>query len=47
MTIEKGYIFIMAIKLKDQEVRNCVYRGRFNDMLKDSNNYIQISNKKR
>lgn len=24
-----------AVKLKDQEVRNCIYRGSFNDMLKD------------
>ena len=24
-----------AVKLKDQEVRNCIYRGPFNDMLKD------------
>ena len=24
-----------AVKLRDQEVRNCIYRGRFNDMLKD------------
>ena len=24
-----------AIKLKDQEVRNCIYRGEFNDMLKN------------
>lgn len=31
-----------AIKLKDQEVRNCIYRGRFNDMLKDVANNNQI-----
>lgn len=24
-----------AVKLKDQEVRNCIYRGSFNNMLKD------------
>ena len=24
-----------AVKLRDQEVRNCIYRGPFNDMLKD------------
>ena len=24
-----------AVKLRDQEVRNCIYRGRFNDMLKE------------
>lgn len=24
-----------AVKLRDQEVRNCLYRGTFNDMLKD------------
>ena len=24
-----------AVKLRDQEVRNCLYRGKFNDMLKD------------
>lgn len=24
-----------AVKLRDQEVRNCIYRGSFNDMLKD------------
>lgn len=24
-----------SVKLKDQEVRNCIYRGSFNDMLKD------------
>jgi hypothetical protein len=24
-----------AVKLKDQEVRNCIYRGNFNNMLKD------------
>lgn len=24
-----------AVKLKDQEVRNCIYRGSFNDMLKE------------
>lgn len=24
-----------AVKLNDQEVRNCIYRGSFNDMLKD------------
>lgn len=24
-----------AVKLKDQEVRNCIYRGSFNSMLKD------------
>ena len=31
-----------AVKLKDQELRNCIYRGPFNDMLKDiaSNNQV-------
>lgn len=24
-----------AVKLRDQEVRNCIYRGKFNDMLKE------------
>ena len=24
-----------AVKLRDQEVRNCIYRGSFNNMLKD------------
>lgn len=34
-----------AVKLKDQEVRNCIYRGKFNDMLKDianTNTYLPI-----
>ena len=32
-----------AVKLRDQEVRNCIYRGKFNDMLKEianSNAYL-------
>lgn len=32
-----------AVKLRDQEVRNCIYRGKFNDMLKDiatTNTYL-------
>lgn len=34
-----------AVKLKDQEVRNCIYRGSFNNMLKDiakTNQNLQI-----
>lgn len=34
-----------AVKLKDQEVRNCLYRGSFNDMLKDiaaTNSTLQL-----
>lgn len=34
-----------AVKLRDQEVRNCIYRGRFNDMLKEiagTNQYLPI-----
>ena len=32
-----------SVKLRDQEVRNCIYRGKFNDMLKEianSNTYL-------
>lgn len=34
-----------AVKLRDQEVRNCIYRGKFNDMLKEianTNTYLPI-----
>lgn len=34
-----------AVKLRDQEVRNCIYRGRFNDMLKEianTNAYLPV-----
>ena len=34
-----------AVKLRDQEVRNCIYRGRFNDMLKEianTNVYLPV-----
>ena len=34
-----------AVKLRDQEVRNCIYRGRFNDMLKEianTNTYLSV-----
>jgi len=25
-----------AVKLNDQELRNCIYRGRYNDLIKES-----------
>ena len=34
-----------AVKLRDQEVRNCIYRGSFNDMLKEianTNIYLPV-----
>lgn len=31
-----------AVKLRDQEVRNCIYRGNFNNMLKDIAQQILI-----
>ena len=34
-----------AVKLRDQEVRNCIYRGKYNDMLKEianTNTYLPI-----